>query len=289
MGLLVNQIKNLRILQKQTIVYTKENKFLTKKKNPLKYKSKGFAKKAGRNNQGSITVRHQGGGVKQLYRVLDLKREFSKLSIVLNLEYDPNRSGYIARMRRLDSLSLQKTKKFYYILAPQFLKKGTLLGSNIKNKFIVGNSLPICQIPIGTFIYNIPLKIGSKGIFARSAGTFGQILKKINDLYSVVRLPSGEQRLVFGNCKVSIGIVSNHTHKNKKIQKAGRSRWLNKRPTVRGVAMNPIDHPHGGGEGKTSGGRPSVSLWGKYTKGIKTRKKYKINKMIISKRVKKLR
>jgi len=255
--------------------------YLNKNLNGLRYKKKGFSKSAGRNNRGVITVRHQGGGVKQIYRQIDLKRNDSKLSIVLNIEYDPNRSAFIAKMRRLDINSILLKNLYYYILAPRSLKVGDMISSYSVAALKIGNAIALQNVPIGTAIYNIPIKPLSIGVFARSAGTYAQLLKKINANLGLVRLPSGEQRFISLDCRVSIGVVSNIINKYKKIGKAGRSRWLNCRPTVRGVAMNPVDHPHGGGQGKTSGGRPSVSLWGWPTKGFVTRKRSKIQKMLV--------
>jgi large subunit ribosomal protein L2 len=247
---------------------------------PLKKKQKSLNKTGGRNNQGVLTVRHIGGGSKKLYRQIDLKRLDSLLSVVVAIEYDPNRSGSIARLRRLDS-GLIKQNPFYYILAPKDLKVGDFISSGTCVSFKLGNALSLLNVPTGSQIYNIPVISGGRGKFVRSAGSYGQVIKKVSAQYIAVRLPSGEIRLIPSNCRVSLGVVSNADFKNQKLGKAGRVRWNGTRPTVRGVAMNPVDHPHGGGEGKTSGGRCSVTPWGRLTKGPRTRNKNKTNKLIL--------
>jgi len=243
--------------------------------------NKGLVKQAGRNNQGKITVYHQGGGHKRLYRFIEFKRKY-KSYIVTSIEYDPNRSAYIAYLSDINN------KTNIYIIAPDGLNiLDQIIGSkiNISNMFI-GDMFPISVIPTGTIIHNIELYPGKGAQLARSAGNYAQVLESFNSKYIRIKLSSGEQRLISKKCNAIIGRVSNVKHKLTNLKKAGRSRWLNKRPTVRGVAMNPIDHPHGGGEGKSSGGRPSVTPWGKPTKGKPTRLKNKNNKFIIVNRKK---
>jgi len=234
-------------------------------------------KKGGRNNLGRITARHIGGGHKQKYRVIDFKR--NKLDIparVATIEYDPNRSARIALLVYADG-------EKRYILAPLNLKVGdtVLAGPNADIK--PGNALQLRHIPLGTIIHNIELKIGKGAQLARSAGTFAQLMAK-EGKYAQVKLPSGEVRMVLQDCMATIGQVGNIDHENVNIGKAGRSRWLGRRPKVRGVAMNPVDHPHGGGEGRTSGGRHPVTPWGIPTKGYKTRTNKVSSRFIIKKR-----
>jgi len=235
-------------------------------------------KKGGRNNNGRITVRHQGGGHKKKYRIIDFKRNKEGIpATVKTIEYDPNRSARIALIAYADG---EKS----YIIAPIGIKVGDTILSGAGADIKPGNSMALKDMPVGTVIHNIELRPGKGGQLARSAGTYSQLLSKEGE-YCHVRLPSGEIRLIKAECKATVGQISNPTHENIKIGKAGRSRWKGIRPTVRGVAMNPIDHPHGGGEGRTSGGRHPVSPWGMPTKGYKTRKKNKpSNKYIISKR-----
>lgn len=245
---------------------------------PYKPLTTGLKKKSGRNTYGRITVRHKGGGHKKLYRVIDFKRDKEKVPAkVKTIEYDPNRSARIALLSYLDG-------EYRYIIAPIGLKVGDTILSGSDADIKPGNSLMLKDIPVGTVIHNVEMRPGKGGQLARSAGTYSQLLSK-EGKYCHLRLPSGEIRLVLAECKATIGQVSNPEHENISIGKAGRSRWLGVRPTVRGVAMNPIDHPHGGGEGRTSGGRHPVSPWGLPTKGYKTRKKNKpSNKYIITKR-----
>ncbi len=232
----------------------------------------------GRNNRGRITTRHKGAGNKRLYRIIDFKRE--KVTIparVATIEYDPNRSARIA-------LVVYNDGEKRYILAPIGLKVGDTVQSGIGADIKPGNALSLKNLPIGTVIHNIELRPGKGGQLARSAGSYAQLLAKEGE-YCHVRLPSGEIRLVKAECMATIGQVSNPEHENISLGKAGRKRWIGVRPTVRGVAMNPVDHPMGGGEGRTSGGRHPVTPWGKPTKGYKTRKKNKSsNKYIVSKR-----
>jgi len=236
--------------------------------------------KGGRNNHGRITVRHQGGGNKQKYRLIDFKR--NKDGIVANvktIEYDPNRSARIALVAYLDG-------EKRYIVAPTGLKVGDKIVSGAEADIKLGNAKMLKDLPVGTVIHNVEMRPGKGGQLARSAGTYAQLLAK-EGTYCHVRMPSGEIRLIKAECKATIGQVSNQEHENIKIGKAGRSRWKGIRPTVRGVAMNPIDHPHGGGEGRTSGGRHPVTPWGVPTKGFKTRKKNKpSNKYIVTRRKK---
>jgi len=234
----------------------------------------------GRNNHGRITVRHKGGGNKQKYRLIDFKR--NKDGIVANvktIEYDPNRSARIALVAYSDG-------EKRYILAPTGLKVGDKVVSGVEADIKLGNAKMLKDLPVGTVIHNVEMRPGKGGQLARSAGTYAQLLAK-EGTYCHVRMPSGEIRLIKAECKASIGQVSNQEHENIKIGKAGRARWKGVRPTVRGVAMNPIDHPHGGGEGRTSGGRHPVTPWGVPTKGYKTRKKNKpSNKYIVTRRKK---
>ena len=244
---------------------------------PEKTLTKGLTKKGGRNNLGRITVRHQGGGAKRLYREIDFKRSKTGISATVErIEYDPNRSSYIALIKYDDGT-------MNYILAPKDLKIGDkiIAGENVEIK--VGNCMPMSNIPVGIDIHNIELKVGSGAQLARSAGSSTQIVGK-SDGYVAIKLPSGEQRKVREECKATIGVLSNIDKKNQKLGKAGRKRWLGVRPSVRGVAMNPIDHPHGGGEGKTSGGRDPVTPWGKPTKGKKTRNNKRTDKFIIKRK-----
>jgi large subunit ribosomal protein L2 len=225
-------------------------------------------KTGGRNNQGRITSRRRGGGHKRYYRIIDFKRDKDGVPAkVATIEYDPNRSARIALLHYVDG-------EKRYILAPDGLQVGSTIVSGSNVDITVGNALPLRNIPPGTPIHNIELKKGKGAQMVRSAGSSAVIMAKEKN-YAQVRLPSGEVRLVHLDCKATVGVVGNTEHKNISIGKAGRSRWLGRRPKVRGVAMNPIDHPHGGGEGRTSGGRHPVTPWGVPTKGYKTRKKRK--------------
>ena len=231
-------------------------------KTNLKSNVKNYNRATGRNHTGHITIWHKGGGHKRVYRDIDLYRKDTN-GIVIGLEYDPNRAAFIARIYNPD------TKKNNYILAPTNLRKGHIVRSNSEqNKN--GYSQRLKYIPTGQLIHNVPLKLDHKGKMFRAPGSFGRLIKK-NDQCAKIELKSGYYKWLNINTLVSIGTVSNSQLQFKKLRKAGHSRWLGKRPTVRGVAMNPIDHPHGGGEGKSSGGRPSVSPWGKPTKGKPTR------------------
>ena len=237
-------------------------------------------KTGGRNNLGRITSRRRGGGHKRRYRIIDFKRnKFNISGEIMTIEYDPNRSSRIALVDYQDN-------EKRYIIAPDGIKVGNkIISSRDENiPFKVGNSMPLYRIPDGMLIHNIELKIGKGGQLSRSAGSYARIMAK-EDGNVTLRLPSGEVRMVNENCLATIGTVGNKSHENIKLGKAGRSRWLGRRPKVRGVAMNPVDHPHGGGEGRTSGGRHPVSPWGTPAKGYKTRKKKnQSNKFIIKRR-----
>lgn len=238
-------------------------------------------KKAGRNNQGKITVRHHGGGHKKQYRIIDFKRNKDNVPAkVATIEYDPNRSANIALLHYVDG-------EKRYIIAPKELQVGQILVSGETADIKVGNVLPLANIPVGTLIHNIELKPGKGGQLVRSAGASAQVLGK-EGKYVLVRLKSGEVRMILATCRATIGEVGNEQHGLVNIGKAGRTRWLGKRPTVRGSVMNPNDHPHGGGEGRTSIGRKSpMSPWGKPTLGKKTRsKKARSNKFIVRARTK---
>ena len=243
---------------------------------PVKSLTAGLSKKGGRNNTGRITMRRKGGGHKAKYRIVDFKRNNTESATVDRIEYDPNRSSYIALITYTDG-----TKS--YILAPKDLKAGDQVISGEKKEIRIGNCMPMSDIPVGIDIHNIELKIGRGAQLARSAGSSTQIVGK-SDGYVAIKLPSGEQRKVREECRATIGVLSNIDKKNQKLGKAGRKRWLGVRPSVRGVAMNPIDHPHGGGEGKTSGGRDPVTPWGKPTKGKKTRNNKRTDKFIIKRK-----
>ncbi len=247
---------------------------------PEKSLLKPARKSGGRNVNGRITVRRRGGGHKRHYRVIDFKRD--KLSIparVNSIEYDPNRSARIALLHYSDG-------EKRYILAPVGLSVGDVVMSGEEADIRPGNSLPLNRIPLGTHIHNIELRVGKGAQIVRSAGTFAQLMAK-EDKYALVKLPSGEVRMVLLRCRATIGQLGNVTHENRSLGKAGRSRWLGRRPKVRGVAMNPIDHPMGGGEGKSSGGRHPCTPWGKPTKGFRTRRKTKDDQYIVKRRKKK--
>jgi large subunit ribosomal protein L2 len=244
---------------------------------PVKKLTKGLTKSGGRNNTGRITSWQKGGGHKKKYRVIDFKRtKFEIEATVERIEYDPNRSAFIALIKYDDG-------DISYILAPQKLSIGNKVVSSTKADIKPGNAMPLNAVPVGTIVHNVELKPGKGGQLARSAGSYVQVIGK--DLsYSILRLTSGEVRLVLSTCMCSIGAVSNQDNQNQNFGKAGRKRWMGKRPTVRGVAMNPIDHPHGGGEGRTSGGRHPVTPWGKPTKGKRTRNNKKTDRLIIRRR-----
>lgn len=244
---------------------------------PEKSLTEGLSSKGGRNNTGRITVRFRGGGHKRTYRLVDFKRrKLDVAATVERIEYDPNRSAFIALIKYADG-------EFAYILAPQRLAVGDTVISALSADVKPGNAMPLSAIPVGTIVHNIELKIGKGGQIARSAGSYAQIVGR-DQGYVSLRLGSGEQRLVNGQCFATVGSVSNPDHSNQNYGKAGRSRWLGFRPHNRGVTMNPVDHPHGGGEGRTSGGRHPVTPWGKPTKGKKTRKNKSTTKFIVSSR-----
>ncbi len=231
----------------------------------------------GRSSDGRIAIRHRGGGHKRLYRVIDFRRDKSGLKAkVVSIEYDPNRSARIALLQYGDG-------EKRYIIAPLGLKVDDELESGPEAEIKTGNALPLGKIPGGTFVHNIELYQGRGGQLVRSAGASAQLMAK-EGKFAHVKLPSGEIRLIHLNCQATIGQVGNVEHGSISSGKAGRARWLGQRPEVRGVAMNPVDHPHGGGEGKASGGRPPVTPWGKPTRGYKTRKKRKLSDRLILKR-----
>jgi len=231
-------------------------------------------KTGGRNNNGHVTNRHQGGGHKQRYRVIDFKRDKDGVpGIVERIEYDPNRTAHIALIKYLDG-------ERRYIIAPSGVRAGDRISSGIEAPIVVGNSMPLRNIPVGSTVHCIELKIGKGAQLARSAGASVQLVAREGD-YATLRLRSGEMRKVHSDCRATLGAASNSEHNLRKLGKAGASRWRGVRPTVRGVAMNPVDHPHGGGEGRTSGGRHPVSPWGTPTKGYKTRSNKRTDKFIV--------
>jgi large subunit ribosomal protein L2 len=246
---------------------------------PVKSLVHGLTKSGGRNNTGRVTARRMGGGHKRLYRLVDFKRrKFDMPATVERLEYDPNRTAFIALIKYEDGT-------LSYILAPQRLKAGDVVVSGDRVDVKPGNAMPLRSIPVGTIVHNVELKPGKGGQMARAAGTYVQIVGR-DAGYAQLKLASGELRMVRGECMATIGAVSNPDQLNINLGKAGRNRWLGRRPAVRGVAMNPIDHPHGGGEGRTSGGRHPVTPWGKPTKGKKTRNNKSTDKYIIRRRQK---
>jgi large subunit ribosomal protein L2 len=250
------------------------------KGDPVKSLTEGLSKKGGRNNAGRITARRRGGGHKRNYRIVDFKRrKFDVPAKVQRLEYDPNRTAFIALVEYEDG-------ELSYILAPQRLGVGDTVISGERADIKPGNAMPLTSIPVGSIVHNVEMKPGKGGQIARSAGTYVQLVGR-DAGNALLRLGSGEVRMVRAECMATIGAVSNQDQANIKLGKAGRNRWLGKRPAVRGVAMNPIDHPHGGGEGRTSGGRHPVTPWGKPTKGAKTRHNKKTDGMILRRRRKK--
>ena len=250
------------------------------KGDPVKTLTEGLSSSGGRNNYGRIVVRWRGGGHKRSYRLVDFKRrKFDMPATVERLEYDPNRSAFIALVKYADG-------ELSYILAPQRLAAGDQVVAGAKVDVKPGNAMPLSAIPVGTIVHNVEMKAGKGGQLARSAGTYVQLVGR-DQGYAILRLSSGEQRIVRGECMATVGAVSNPDHSNISLGKAGRNRWKGRRPSVRGVAMNPIDHPHGGGEGRTSGGRHPVTPWGKPTKGKKTRSNKATDKYIVRRRGKK--
>ena len=247
------------------------------KGDPVKKLTQGLHKTGGRNNSGHVTSWHRGGGHKRKYRLIDFKRrKFDMKAKVDRIEYDPNRTAFIALITYEDG-------EQSYILAPQRLSSGDVVEAGPRADIKPGNALPIANIPVGTLIHNIELKPGKGGQLARSAGTYVQLVGRDRG-YAILRLTSGEVRLVRSECMATIGAVSNPDQQNIKLGKAGRKRSLGKRPHVRGVVMNPVDHPHGGGEGRTSGGRHPVTPWGKPTKGKRTRNNKKTDRLIVRRR-----
>jgi len=247
------------------------------KGSPVKTLTEGLRSKGGRNNYGRITVRWRGGGHKRTYRTIDFRRrKFDVAATVERLEYDPNRTAFIALIRYDDGEQA-------YILAPQRLQPGDKVVSGERADIKPGNAMPLKNIPVGTIVHNVELKPGRGGQMARAAGTYVQLVGRDAGL-ALLRMSSGEVRMVRTECMATIGAVSNPDQQNISIGKAGRNRWKGRRPSVRGVAMNPVDHPHGGGEGRTSGGRHPVTPWGKSTKGKKTRHNKKTDGMILRRR-----
>ena len=244
---------------------------------PVKSLTAGLSKSGGRNSQGRMTVRHRGGGHKRRYRIIDFKRrKFDVPAIIERLEYDPNRTAFIALIRYDDG-------ELSYILAPQRVQPGEQVISGERVDIKPGNAMPMKNMPVGTVVHNVEMKADKGGQLARAGGTYAQLIGK-DAGYALLRLSSGEQRMVRGECMASIGAVSNPDRQNIKLGKAGRSRWLGRRPKVRGVAMNPVDHPHGGGEGRSSGGRHPVTPWGVSTKGKRTRNNKRTDKLILRRR-----
>ena len=244
---------------------------------PVKELTEGLKKSGGRNNYGRLTAFRKGGGHKRRYRLIDFKRrKFDMAATVERLEYDPNRSAFIALVKYADG-------ELSYILAPQRLKAGDEVVSGERVDIKPGNAMPMANMPVGTIVHNIEMKKGRGGQLARAAGTYAQLVGK-DAGYAQIKLNSGELRVVPAECLATVGAVSNPDNQNIVIGKAGRQRWLGRRPVVRGVAMNPVDHPHGGGEGKSSGGRHPVTPWGKPTKGKKTRRNKSTDKFIIRRR-----
>ena len=247
------------------------------KKSPEKSLLKMIKRSGGRNNRGRVTVRWRGGGHKRYYRIVDFKRDKDGIPAkVAAIEYDPNRSARIALLHYADG-------EKRYILAPAKISVGDAIVSGPDADIQPGNALPLANIPLGTQIHNIELKLGKGGQIVRSAGTYAQLMAK-EDRYALVKLPSGEVRMVLLRCKATIGQVGNVEHENLNMGKAGRSRWMGRKPKVRGVAMNPVDHPMGGGEGRSSGGRHPCTPWGVPTKGYRTRKNKSTDRYIVKRR-----
>jgi large subunit ribosomal protein L2 len=244
---------------------------------PVKTLTEGLTKSGGRNNQGRISMWHRGGGHKRTYRLVDFKRrKFGVPGTVERLEYDPNRTAFIALIKYEDG-------ELAYILAPQRLAPGDTVIADERVDVKPGNAMPLANMPIGTIVHNVEMKQGKGGQIARAAGTYVQLVGRDSG-YAILRLNSGETRMVPADCLATVGAVSNPDNSNVSIGKAGRTRWKGRKPVVRGVAMNPIDHPHGGGEGRTSGGRHPVTPWGKSTKGKRTRSNKASDKFILRSR-----
>jgi len=245
---------------------------------PVKTLTEGLSSKGGRNNRGRITAFHRGGGHKRTYRVIDFRRvKFDSVGTVERLEYDPNRTAFIALINYDDGEQV-------YIIAPQRLAAGDKVVSSLNQADVKpGNAMPLERMPVGTIVHNVEMKPRKGGQIARSAGAYAQYVGR-DQGWAILRLNSGEQRRVHGSCLATVGAVSNQDHSNTSLGKAGRSRWLGRKPVNRGVTMNPVDHPHGGGEGRTSGGRHPVTPWGKPTKGKKTRSNKATDKFIVRSR-----
>ena len=261
--------------QRQLVIVERSGLYKGK---PVKGLTEGLTAKGGRNNTGRVTARFQGGGHKRTYRRIDFKRrKFDVSATIERIEYDPNRSAFIALLRYEDG-------ELSYILAPQRLAAGDKVLSAEKAIDVKpGNAMPLANMPVGTIVHNVELKPAKGGQLARSAGGYAQLVGR-DAGWAIIRLTSGEQRIVHGSCLATVGAVSNPDHSNISLGKAGRKRWLGKRPHNRGVTMNPVDHPHGGGEGRTSGGRHPVSPWGKPTKGARTRSNKATDKFIMRSR-----
>jgi large subunit ribosomal protein L2 len=260
--------------QRQLVIVDRSGLYRGK---PVKALTEGKSSKGGRNNLGRITVRWRGGGHKRTYRLVDFKRrKLDVVGVVERVEYDPNRTAFLALLKYPDG-------ELAYILAPQRLGVGDSVIASMHADVKPGNAMPLSAMPVGTIVHNVEMKPGKGGQIARSAGAYAQYVGR-DQGYAILRLNSGEQRLVPQSCFATVGAVSNPDHSNINIGKAGRNRWLGRRPSVRGVAMNPVDHPHGGGEGRTSGGRHPVTPWGKSTKGAKTRRNKATDKFIVRSR-----
>ncbi|EKV29306.1 LSU ribosomal protein L2p (L8e) [Caenispirillum salinarum AK4] len=241
---------------------------------PVKKLTEGLTKSGGRNNTGRTTAWNRGGGAKRRYRIIDFKRtKMDVTATVERLEYDPNRTAFIALVTYTDGEQA-------YILAPQRLKEGDTIVAAERADIKPGNAMPLKNMPVGTIVHNVEMKPGKGGQMARSAGCYAQLIGK-DQGYAQLRLSSGELRMVRGECMATVGAVSNPDNQNQNLGKAGRARWMGRRPSVRGVVMNPVDHPHGGGEGRTSGGRHPVTPWGKPTKGKRTRNNKATDKLIM--------
>ena len=260
--------------QRQLVIVDRSELFKGK---PVKTLTEGLSSSGGRNNLGRVTVRFRGGGHKRTYRIIDFKRrKYDVPATVERIEYDPNRTAFIALIRYEDD-------ELAYILAPQRLAVGDSVISSRAADVKPGNAMPLEAMPVGTIVHNVEMKPGKGGQIARSAGAYAQIVGR-DQGYVILRLNSGEQRRILGTCFASVGAVSNPDHMNTSMGKAGRNRWLGQRPHNRGVTMNPVDHPHGGGEGRTSGGRHPVTPWGQPTKGKKTRRNKETQKFIVRSR-----
>jgi large subunit ribosomal protein L2 len=260
----------ITVVTRENITTDKPEKSLVEKK----------VRSGGRNNTGRVTSRFIGGGHKQAYRVIDFKRDKAGIpAVVASIEYDPNRSARIALLNYKDG-------EKRYILQPEGLKVGMTISSGPEADILIGNALPLKNIPAGTVVHNIELRPGKGAQMARSAGTQAQLVSREGGT-ALLKLPSGEIRRVSADCMATVGVVGNADHENQSLGKAGRSRWLGKMPHNRGVSMNPVDHPHGGGEGKTSGGRHPVTPWGQPTRGFKTRNNKRTDKFIVSRKAKK--